>query len=516
MQASFFLNRLGLDQAADERAVKRAYARELKQIDQETDAAGFQSLRQAYEMALHWVKHKPALSFAPAQVVRVVPVVSAVCAGPLAAPAPEPVQLAPAAAGAPLRDADSGADPVQLAHEVFEGFLAACADMAAHGKARDLVMWRKQLQDCASDERLLNLSARAHFEFFVARLLANGWRSGHEGLFVAARQLFGWEKDRRRLMEFGQLGGLLNQAIDEAEVFTQQHSAECSGQADALARVREDCAPGAGELLTHVPHLRTLVVRFPAWTGVIASSERIEQWTALERDIPAWRRRLRWRPRLVKPASDGGTASGGWWKFFLVLGLIRAVIALSGSSHAPAPSQPPPWNPPRIEQPASPWSPQEFDAEEEYRRAAGKFYIQPGRRAPDPYQLPAAPHASLAPPGRALNDAEMKAISERVRFNSPHAAPGTYRAEFAIALNEDGAIASLTKTKASGLPLLDQHVEDALRESAPFGKQIRRHFSLFYTWRRMPKPQESGDSAPPAGNREEPEPRAGLPADSPD
>ena len=492
MVTPHYLNRLGLDTAADERAIKRAYARELKQIDQEADAAGFQVLREAYEMALQWVQRKPAgVSFAPAGVV---PARSAAARTVEALATPEQ----PVGAEVPATHGQNSESPQQLAQAVFDDFLILSGEMAAQGHGRDSQMWRKHLQKCINDERLLNLMAGANFELRIAHLLVDGWRTGHEGLFVAARQVFSWEKDRRRLLEFGRAGAWVSQAIDECEMFSHQRSGDCSGQSDAVTRVREEAAPRKNELIFHAPHLRNMLRRFPAWTGIIASRERIEEWLQLERAIPAWRRRL----GLAWP-SPGKSGMSHWVNAALFL--MIAVVILSSFISKPA-LTPPPWNPPRADRPFA--AAQEQDAEALYRKAAGNLYMPPGTRALDPaLQRMAAAQSVVVKPAptrpqlRPLTDRELKGIFRRVQFWWPEEARGKFKVEFSVELDEHGAIKKLTRNVSSGLPMLDKEVEDSIRASAPFDAKITRSFKLWSSWNRDAPKKKTSPEQPDVADR---------------
>lgn len=489
MVATHYLNRLGLDTAADERAIKRAYARELKQIDQEADAAGFQVLREAYEMALQWVQRKPAgISFAPAVVVPVHP-------APVSAVQTPATPAQPARADAPATHEQNSESSQQLAQAVFDDFLILSDEMTAQGNGRDSQMWRKHLQRCINDERLLNLTAGAYFELRIARLLVDGWRDGHEGLFVAARQAFLWEKDRRRLKEFGRVGAWVSQAIDECEMFSHQRSDDCSGQGDAVARVREAAAPRKHELISHAPHLRNMLKRFPAWTSIIASRERIEEWLELERAIPAWRRRL----RFVRPAA-GKRDAGSLFNVALVV--MVAAIIFSSFNSKPA-LTPPPWQLPRVERQFQHSAAQEQDAEALYRRAAGNLYMAPGTRTLDPaLQRMAAAQSVVVKPAptkpqlRPLTEREWKGIFRRVQFWWPEESRGTFKVEFSVELNEQGGIKKLTRIVSSGLPMLDKEVADSIRASAPFDAAIRRGFNIGAAWHRdAPKKKAAPENA---------------------
>ena len=91
-----FLNALDLDTSADERAIRRAYAKRLKRIDQETDPAAFQALRESFEAALKWAAWQARQNVAmPAMAPVERPAVPAAPPAPVPPPPPPPRPTGP-------------------------------------------------------------------------------------------------------------------------------------------------------------------------------------------------------------------------------------------------------------------------------------------------------------------------------------------------------------------------------------------------------------------------------------
>lgn len=282
-----FLVRLGLDSDADSRAIRRAYARELKQIDQAADPAGFQDLREAYEVALRWLEHKEWQQRQSQSNPEPTPLSPATAIE--ASPVAEKQQDSPASLS--LDDAVFY-NPQRAAAEAMEKFMANCHPLVAGKNLHNHDVWGQVLQHHLADNALLNITARTLFEAHIVHLLANGWQPGHETLFVVAARAFEWDTDRRRLHHFGYPGALLNRAIDEQQMFDAQESgAMVSEQHALIVALRQPAEPTDDELRNVARTVNAVLTRFPTWLGVIS-------------DFPK-AQRLRERGRAVIAANKG-------------------------------------------------------------------------------------------------------------------------------------------------------------------------------------------------------------------
>lgn len=294
MATPHFLQALGLDDSADERAIRKAYAQRLKRIDQATEAQAFQDLREAYEVALRWAAWQrqqvaeaalaqegagdgesaqgPALPPDPSPADS--PVVAVVADEPAPRPGPPAPPETPEAADAPPA-------AEALAEAVFQAFTAR----------RDRVFdsedsAREALDAALADDALVNLEARAILEWRIARELVEGWQPGHEFLFGPACQAFHWEQERRRLGIYGRVGEAIDNAIEEKLLFFRQDALEFNQHRSLVQRLRRDEVPTAPELLEAMPRLQVMAQRFPHWLRIVTSQANYARWVEAYEAIP--------------------------------------------------------------------------------------------------------------------------------------------------------------------------------------------------------------------------------------
>ncbi|SFQ33675.1 TonB C terminal [Variovorax sp. OK605] len=292
-----FLLELGLRPDADERAVRRAYAVELKKIDQETQAQQFQRLREAYEAALYWARH--ARETETAQEVQTAPAAaSAQPSGDVAQPEPEPEPVpAPAPVAIP--------SPAPAAHGEHAPSppLAAVDDrtVARHDNVRDLMValdtrLREDplqtvreatalLEATLEDPRLLDMDTRVLFEANIAHLLACGWRPGHEYLFEAALGVFDWRTDSARLLRLGQAGQVVDRAIVEQDAQAQQPPADRDTQRQYLELLRRTADPGLQALALGLGRVMHAAHTYPTWLRLTMDTANIEHWRERNADL---------------------------------------------------------------------------------------------------------------------------------------------------------------------------------------------------------------------------------------
>lgn len=436
MRDSFpFLIRLGLRPDADAKDIRRAYARELKKIDQSADPAGFQDLREAYEVALQWHAHQ---QFTAAQE-------AAHETGAAPEPAAEPPALpesAPApAAPEPEPEHD---DPYFLADQAFQKFGASIAMLVQRNDARHQSLWRTVLQRSLDDDRLLNLTARTIFEARLAHLLASGWQPGHETLFVVASEVFEWVRDSRRILQFGEAGAMVNRAIDEWKLYESLSPHAIGTFKQVIQYVRATPKPEGVAGRNDLMLFHQLAGRFYTWLAIIIDREVLEDWcnaanAEAQRPGPAPAQQLMspMEPHVEpeQPKESPWTRPGNVLPMlFLLIALIRGCMSMVEDK------------------------PKGFYPPAEDRRT----------------------HAQVAQDKDPQKE-RIEEIRSRIKYKWPaNTASGEYAAEFEVFIDAEGAVLGMNKLRSSGNQDYDAAVEKAIRETKPFPVGTRTRFTLRY------------------------------------
>lgn len=294
MATPHFLQALGLDDSADERAIRKAYAQRLKRIDQATEAQAFQDLREAYEVALRWAAWQRQ-QVAEAALAQEGDGDDGSVLDPTPPPTPEPAD-APVVAivadePAPRPPIPETPDPPGATEAPPAAEALAEAVFQAFAARRDRVFdsedaAREALDAALADDALVNLEARAILEWRIARELVEGWQPGHEFLFGPACQAFHWEQERRRLGIYGRVGKAIDHAIEEKLLFFRQDALEFNQHRSLVQRLRRDEVPTAPELLEAMPRLQVMAQRFPHWLRIVTSQANYARWVEAYEAIP--------------------------------------------------------------------------------------------------------------------------------------------------------------------------------------------------------------------------------------
>lgn len=396
MPTPWFLQQLGLDDTADARAIKRAYAVRLRQIDQVTDIDGFNALHRVYKAAQAWAERHVTQDVAEETPSVETSTGETMDAGTQTFMAMNDqharVIAAPREPDSRVRDASqeqpTWRDPAEAARSAFEALRVDLAD-----QQNAIVALGRQYR-LLGDE---HLSAPLLFEILVIDHLLRGGITQRLALFHAAQKRFAWS-DVMHLADLKARGAWVMQV--QKESLAVDALRQSIAPALELIEMREagHIDRIQGRALKCWPDLRSAIQAYPRYFSLCLSQADATEWeqtymqlarVAEPRSTPE-----SGVPPTYSPAAHRarrGTAPGGNAKpaigisaFFGVFMLIRLISSFgSHDNNDTSYYTPPPPPPPQAAQPTASPAPVYMHAKSMHDYVMPPPYV-PRRHADDP------------------------------------------------------------------------------------------------------------------------------------
>lgn len=300
-----YLVRLSLDVDADDRAIRRAYARELKLIDPEKDPDAFHVLRESYESARKWVDAKSKVAIDDLDGERHAETSNEESSSLIAQSRNDESDFEHEKdlPTSEFNDRDLGDNPPASKGERFDGlkltpddFLksqlglitdANCAfsefllsfQSALHSTPTiDTKAVQALLELSLDDNRLINVDARTQFEYLLAEHLVTGWQQGHHHLLEAGVKVFEWTSITKRLSSLEEPGNVISRALSEQLAFEKQTTAERLREEKLIQRMQSAEDLHDREVIAYVSAMMAILRRYPEWSRITLDFDRCVKW----------------------------------------------------------------------------------------------------------------------------------------------------------------------------------------------------------------------------------------------
>lgn len=360
MSTLWFLQQLGLDDDADARSIKRAYAVRLRQIDQATDIDGFNALHRAYKAAQAWVERRAAQADAgrEAPPVETLPNAGEAAGGQTSMPtAIDHTHAVPIPHQSVGSARDAWRNPAEAARVAFETLRTDLAD-----QQNAIVALGRQYR-LLGDE---HLSAPMLFEILVIDHLSRGGITQRLALFHAAQKQFAWS-DVVHLADLKARGAWVMQVQKESVAVDALRQSLAPALEAIEMREAGHVDRISGRALKCWPDLRSAIQSYPRYFSLCFSQTDAEEWEQtymqVARVVTPSSQPESGMPSPYSPAAHRarrGTAPGGTAKpvagisvAFVVFMFIR-LVTVAGGHHDNETTYTPPPAPPEATQPVTP------------------------------------------------------------------------------------------------------------------------------------------------------------------